>query len=119
VNLASRLEGLTKFYQVSLLISHHTFLQLSDSNQYAIRMIDRVQVKGKSEQVTIFEVFDTDPPQFKARKLATQTVFEKALIHYYQQNFMEATSLFTECLNHNPEDPVVQIYLKRCEQQII
>ena len=119
VNLASRLEGLTKSYQVSLLISHHTFFQLSDANKYAIRMIDQVQVKGKSEQVTIFEVFDTDPPVLKSGKLATQTLFEKALIHYSQQNFMEAAGLLTECLNHNPEDTVAQIYLKRCEQQII
>jgi two-component system sensor histidine kinase ChiS len=119
VNLASRLEGLTKSYQVSLLISHHTFLQLSDSNEYAIRMIDCVQVKGKSEQVTIFEVFDNDPPDLKAAKLATQTLFEQALIYYYGNNFTQAASLFRQCLNNTPNDSVAQIYLKRCEQPII
>ena len=46
VNLASRIESLTKEYGISLLISHLTFQSLADSNQYAIRLIDRVKVKG-------------------------------------------------------------------------
>jgi len=48
VNLASRLENLTKTYGVSLLISYHTFASLSDPMQYKMRLIGRVKVKGKS-----------------------------------------------------------------------
>ncbi|UWU46884.1 PAS domain S-box-containing protein [Limnospira platensis C1] len=62
VNLASRLEGLTKNYGVSLLISHYTFVRLNHINEYGIRLIDHVQVKGKLEMVSVFEVFDADPP---------------------------------------------------------
>lgn len=119
VNLASRLEGLTKSYQVSLLISHHTFLQLNDPNEYAIRIVAQVQVKGKSEKVSIFEVFDADPAELKAGKRATRTIFEKALIYYYDKNFIKAASMFRECLNKTPNDSVAQIYLKRCEQPTI
>src|ERR671911_592085 len=70
VNLASRIESLTKKYGVSLLISHHTFQSLPDSNQYATRLIDRVKVKGKSKAVSIFEVFDADPPETYEGKVA-------------------------------------------------
>jgi len=70
VNLASRTEGLTKNYGVSLLITHQTFKRLQNPTDYAIRRIDEVKVKGKSEYVTIYEVFDADPPELKAAKLA-------------------------------------------------
>ena len=62
VNLASRVESLTKNYGVSLLITQETFLRLENPSEYAIRTLDRVKVKGKSESVTVYEVFDADRP---------------------------------------------------------
>jgi class 3 adenylate cyclase/GAF domain-containing protein len=115
VNLASRLEGLTKKYGVSLLISHHTFAQLEDVNQYVFRIIDRVQVKGKSTEVSVYEVFDADPPKLREGKLITKTVFEEALLHYNRHSFTYAERLFEEVLRLNPEDRAAQIYLERCQ----
>ncbi|MBD1805966.1 AAA family ATPase [Microcoleus sp. FACHB-SPT15] len=115
VNLASRLEGLTKKYGVSMLISHWTFAQLEDVNQYAFRIIDRVQVKGKSADVSVYEVFDADPPKLREGKLITKTAFEEALLHYNLHSFTCAARLFEEVLRLNPEDRVAQIYLKRCQ----
>jgi hypothetical protein len=115
VNLASRLEGLTKKYGVSLLMSHYTFSQLEDVNQYAFRAIDRVQVKGKSAEVSVYEVFDADPPQLREGKLITKTAFEEALLLYNRHSFTYAARLFEEVLKLNPEDRVAQIYLERCQ----
>ena len=115
VNLAARLEGLTKYYGVSLLISHHTFLRLNHPLQYDFRIIDRVQVKGKSEMVSIFEIFDADPPETKEAKLATKSIFEEAIFLYNMKLFDRATKLFKDCLDINPEDKVFQIYLTRCQ----
>ncbi len=116
VNLASRLEGLTKNYGVSLLISHHTFLALKNVNDYAIRLIDRVKVKGKSEMVTVYEVFDADLPEVKEAKLVTKPIFEKAMLLYSNAAFAEAARLFKECLHELPADKVAQIYLERCHK---
>ncbi|KOR34555.1 response regulator [Planktothricoides sp. FACHB-1370] len=116
VNLASRLEGLTKNYRVSLLISNQTFLKLANPNDYAIRLLDRVQVKGKSEMVTVFEVFDADPPEVKTAKLLTQTAFEQAILLYHQQLYREAAELLEDCLSKNPGDRVIEIYLERTQQ---
>ena len=116
VNLASRIEGLTKEYGVSLLISHHTFSQLEDANEYAFRLIDRVKVKGKSAAVSVYEVFDADAPKLRDGKLATKTAFEEALLLYYLHSFAEAAQLLEDCLRLNPEDTVAQIYLKRCQR---
>ncbi|MEG5036090.1 AAA family ATPase [Microcoleus sp. AT3-D2] len=116
VNLASRIESLTKQYGISLLISHHTFQSLPDSNQYAIRLIDRVKVKGKSKAVSMFEVFDADSPETYEGKLATRTLFEEALVLYHLQKLRDAERLFAECLRRNPTDKAAQIYQQRCTQ---
>jgi adenylate cyclase len=114
VNLASRIESLTKSYEVSLLITQQTFDRLTNPADYAIRKIDRLQVKGKSEMVTVYEVFDADLPEVKAGKLAALQVFSEALSVYDMKNFREAALLFADCLRQNPGDKVAQIYLNRC-----
>ncbi|MCU0517572.1 MAG: CHASE2 domain-containing protein [Oscillatoria sp. Prado101] len=115
VNLASRIEGLTKNYGVSLLISHNTFMALNNASDYEIRLIDTVKVKGKSEMVTVYEVFDADPPAVKEGKSATRTNFEQALLLYHIKAFSEAAQLFQHCLQINPDDLVAKIYLERCQ----
>jgi PAS domain S-box-containing protein len=115
VNLASRIERLTKSYRVSLLISHHTFLQLRDANEYAFRVIDRLRVRGKTDSVSVFEVFDADKPEIREGKLATKRNFEQALLLYNLGNFREAAQGFQDCLHQNPRDTVAQIYLERCQ----
>ena len=115
VNLASRLETLTKNYGVSLLISHHTFLLLQNPADYAIRMIDKVQVKGKFERVTVYEVFDADAAPIKEGKLATVQAFTEALSLYNMNALSEAGQRFQDVLSINPGDKVAQIYLERCQ----
>jgi class 3 adenylate cyclase len=113
VNLSARIESLTKEYKVSLLITHHTYMALQNPENYAIRMIDQVKVKGKNEIVTVYEVFDADPEAIKAGKLATLEQFSQALASYNGQDFKRAESLFWQCLAVNPHDNVSQIYLTR------
>jgi len=117
VNLASRVEGLTKTYGVALLITQQTFNKLANPSHYAIRMIAEVSVKGKVDLSTIYEVFDADIPETKRGKLATKDLFNQALSLYRQQKFIQATELFAECLKLCPSDQVAQIYLDWCEQK--
>ncbi len=116
VNLAARLEELTKAYGVSLVISHHTFLCLHHPVEYCFRFIDQVKVKGKSEIVSVFEIFDADPPELRAGKLRTKAMFEQALFLYKVNSFRDATKLLQDCLKITPRDTVAQIYLQRCQQ---
>jgi PAS domain S-box-containing protein len=119
VNLASRVEGLTKTYGVALLITQQTFNKLANPNNYSIRMIAEINVKGKANLSTIYEVFDADIPETKRGKLATKDLFAQALSLYRQQKFIAATELFVQCLNLCPSDQVAQIYLDWCEQKTI
>jgi class 3 adenylate cyclase len=118
VNLASRVEGLTKNYGVSLLITQETYSRLKNPSQYAIRTLDTVKVKGKSQLVTVYEVFDADPLEIKKGKLATLELFAEALAFYSSGKFVEAGRLFAECLRLSKSDIVAKIYWERCQQQL-
>lgn len=113
VNLSSRIESLTKNYKVPLLITHHTFIALKNPDNYAIRMIDLIKVKGKDELITVYEVFDADPESLKTAKLTTLDLFNRAMSFYNEKNFEQAQLLFIQCLASNPYDTVSKIYLTR------
>ena len=117
VNLASRVENLTKEYGVSMLITQNTFIELNDF--YDLRLIDRVTVKGKSQMVTVYEVFAADPPELRQKKLETKTLFEEALVLYNSDRCVEATRFFSGCLQINPTDNVAQIYMQRCLKRVL
>jgi class 3 adenylate cyclase len=78
VNLASRLEGLTKFYDAPLVISSATLQGLLDPSHYKIRYLDKVCVKGKEEAIQLYEVFDGDPSGLQMLKLETQANLARA-----------------------------------------
>ena len=118
VNLTSRIEELTKKYGASLLVSHHTFMRLDNPNRYGFRLIARVKVKGKSEAVTVYEIFDADSPAIRDGKFMTKTNFERAILSYHYGDFGQAAKLFQSCLNLNPGDRVGQIYLNLCQQHL-
>jgi two-component system sensor histidine kinase ChiS len=118
VNLASRIEHLTKTYSTPLLISEQTLWEIEDSTKYCIRYVDRVQVKGISEPAVVHEVFDADPDDIKELKLATEQAFSNAWVHFQNGEFREADMLFRECLDKNPTDPVARIYVERCQKEL-
>jgi len=115
VNVASRIEGMTKKYGVSLLISDQTFRSLEDPSKYHIREIDRVKVKGKTEPITMWEVFDGDPPDILSYKLDIATTFEEARYLYHSKRFGEALELLMDCLVRNPRDKTAALYIDRCK----
>ncbi|NJN32430.1 MAG: response regulator [Synechococcales cyanobacterium RM1_1_8] len=117
VNVASRLEGLTKRYGVPLLISEFTYRALEQPEQFSLRRIDRVQVKGKSNWVDVYEVFDVDGPAQRALKLESRDRFEAAVELFHQGAIADAQALFLECARTCPQDAVVQYFLTRCRQE--
>ncbi|WP_028316359.1 bacteriohemerythrin [Desulfatibacillum aliphaticivorans] len=115
VNLASRLESLTKAYGVPLLISEHTLYSLDDAQDHCIRFIDRVRVKGKSRPQCIFEIYDADIEKVRTGKTETLKVFEEAVAYYHYRDIDRAEALFQSCLHLNPNDFAAKLYLSRCD----
>ncbi|MFC1822416.1 adenylate/guanylate cyclase domain-containing protein [Thermodesulfobacteriota bacterium] len=118
VNVSSRIEGMTKIYGVSLLISDETYRNLEDLSRYHTREIDRIKVKGKSEPVTIWEVFDCDPLDIFNYKLNVKMIFGEARSLYQSKRFEEANELFLDCLARNPDDKTAEFYRNRCKLYI-
>ncbi|MEF3192295.1 MAG: adenylate/guanylate cyclase domain-containing protein [Campylobacterales bacterium] len=103
VNLASRLEGLTKSYHAHIIISDATARQLGDG--FVLRPLDRVRVKGKNDAVVIHELLPDTPEN---RHLAK--AFAQALEYYFAGKFQEALKAF-EALE--PDGPS-SLFAERC-----
>lgn len=114
VNLCARLESLTRLYGSSILVSGQTLKLLAQKDSYHHRFVDRVRVKGKKELVLIYEIFDSDPPETKKRKIAGRKVWTKALFHYYDRDFKKAYRLFKLLKEKHPQDRIYDLYLRRC-----
>lgn len=114
VNLASRLESATKTYGIDILISESLYCQLQKPEQFHIRELDTVKVKGKSLPIKVYEVFDSDPEELKQLKLATAPLFAQGLALYKKGDFTQAMEIFKQCKDLCPEDQVLPIYIKRC-----
>jgi class 3 adenylate cyclase/PAS domain-containing protein len=116
VNVASRVEGLTKVYGSFLLITEQTYLKIKNIYRYRIRVIDRVKVKGKSQFVTVYEVFDADPPESIELKTKTLYAFEQGFMCYHHENYDKARQFFKQVLEINPADEAAKIYFSRCRR---
>ncbi|MEG3988249.1 ATP-binding protein [Microcoleus sp. S28C3] len=113
VNLASRLEGLTKVYGSGILVSGAIIDRLDDPEKYKYRFVDRVTVKGKTNAVSVFEIYDTETEQSIVLKQQTAEIFQEALNFYYEQKFVAAQKVFQNILQINPDDRVAMLYFKR------
>ncbi|MBK8396870.1 MAG: adenylate/guanylate cyclase domain-containing protein [Leptospiraceae bacterium] len=113
VNVASRIEGLTKVYDVSILISDIILKKIETSAIYNYRFIDKVKVKGKTEHTIIYEIYDGQPDFMIEMKNQSKVFFEAGINYYYEKKFKEARIEFERVIEINPNDTASRIYLKR------
>ncbi|MGB0564543.1 MAG: adenylate/guanylate cyclase domain-containing protein [Spirulinaceae cyanobacterium] len=114
VNMASRLEGLTKFYGCTLLISE-SVVQGIQPEDYTLRFLDRVVVKGRTEAIAIYEVLDAEPPASRLLKHQTQAQFDQGLAAYTRGDLAAARHAFATVVGLNGGDRAAGLYLKRID----
>jgi len=119
VNLAARIEGLNKRFGSSLLVSEQIFSAIEDKSKYSSRFLGKIQVKGKKEIVTIYEIYDGDPELLRKLKAETGTYFTRGLQHYFNKEFEEASVLFKKVINVNNDDKAALYYRERSAQFVI
>ncbi len=119
VNMAARLEGLTKRYGVSLIISDDTMSKIDDPSNYNFRCIDNVQLKGRVEGTQVYEIFDGDNEAEASKKMDTKAPFEEGLFLYYDKRFAEASVQFNNVLQANPNDLAAKIYIERSAKYMV
>jgi adenylate cyclase len=109
VNLASRLEGITKQYQIQIVISESTYHDVA--GKFVCRELDKIKVKGKNHPVTIYELLGVANERPKFDGLLTG--FDRAMHFYRNQNWREASAQFGELLGIYPDDGPTRVFLQR------
>ena len=107
VNLASRVEGLTKNYVVEILVTEFTISKLR--KEYLYREIEPVKVKGKDEAVLLYQLMLNSELSKKIKR-----VYDEALHEYKNENLTKAVALFTN-LAQDYDDKPSRYFLKQIE----
>ena len=118
VNIASRIESLTKIYSTGILISKSTLNSMTETEKYNYRFLGNVQVKGKNEPVGIFEILDCLDEQIKQNRIRTKEAFESAIKAYHKGNYDHAVTWFEEVLQSDGSDGAARMYLDMCHYAI-
>jgi adenylate cyclase len=118
VNLASRLEGLTRTYGVDILVGASAAELLRD--EVYLRSVARVQVKGKTKPVDAFTIVCAHGEESDPEFLKWLETYEEALEKFRSRDFTEGKILFSRFLEFYPDDFLAKMYLNRAleyEQQ--
>ena len=112
VNLASRLEELTKTYKEPLIISESMYSRVGQD--YSCRHIDTVAVKGRDRGVKIYA-----PRRRLSQKEAIGwRIHHEGTGRYYSRRFHEAMDSFLEALEYMPGDVVLELFLEHCQHYL-
>ncbi|MCX7997516.1 MAG: HAMP domain-containing protein [Leptospiraceae bacterium] len=115
VNVASRIEGLTRRFESEIIISEDSIKWIPEIHDiYKMRYLGKVEVKGKTELIPIYE------PISLADNLKAQTKeeFEIAVFQYEFGNFSSAKLGFEKILSLNPNDGAVKYYLSKIDSHL-
>ncbi len=110
VNVASRLEGLSKVYGVRIVIGEATHAVVAPA--FACRFLDLVAVKGRAEPLSVYEVLGP-PGAADGGRAAALEAYARGVALYRARQWAEAARLFAEVLARAPEDGPAALYLRR------
>ncbi|MDR2159299.1 MAG: adenylate/guanylate cyclase domain-containing protein [Treponema sp.] len=115
VNLASRLEGVNKFFHTGILISEDTKTKIE--NKFICRTLNRVKVVGIDTPVRPYELLDLWH-EMDTRQTEDLANWEEAIKLFENRDFEKAEELFSGLLNQNPKDETVKLYAEWCRKYI-
>ena len=110
VNLASRLEGLTKLYGAKIVISQAVRDEIEENSSMNFLLLDSVKVKGKKEAVFIYRADAKALPQDFTQ------AYEKGFKSYNEGAFSLAIPYFEKAVKLMPEDKAAKLMLERCNE---
>ena len=113
VNLASRLEGLQKYYGTSIAINGSIYDQVK--GEIEARKLDDIRVLGKTESVPVYEVLGMHGT-LKDNDRAALALYQEGLNAYAEYRFSTARHMFEESLRLKPQDGPSSLYSQRCRE---
>lgn len=112
VNLAARVEGLTRHFG-TLLLTSETRAALPAPERYAMRYVARVRVKGRSAATTLYEVLDGLAAEERDRKLSTAPGLAEALTRCQHGDLPGAAALLDDLRRVDPDDEALRWHRAR------
>ncbi|OGT52491.1 MAG: hypothetical protein A3E84_03175 [Gammaproteobacteria bacterium RIFCSPHIGHO2_12_FULL_42_13] len=111
-NTASRLEGINKIYGTQILVSDAVYRVIKE--QFVLRLVDCVILKGKNEPSYIYELIAVVHGQLTYDVDAYNVIFADAFAAYQQQEWDVAIRYFSKCQNIYRDDGVAPLFIQRC-----
>ena len=111
VNIAARLEGLTKYYKAGILVSDDAIRYMSFPDSFHLRYLGRVQLKGKKAPVGVHECFSGNMQQDLDHKLTTLALFNDGIEYYVTKSFDKAGDAFKRIIEIHPGDLTAKLFL--------
>jgi len=119
VNLASRVESLTKQTGSGLLITRDTLNQLAgNENEFEYRFIGMVQAAGVNEVIALFDMLDALSIKEKKHRLATKAVFESGVRKYHMKDYAAAVQRFEKVIAADPNDICASHHLEEAHKHL-
>ncbi len=118
LNLAARVESLTKRYRTAALVTQHLRDALARPDDFLLRQVDYVTVLGRRDPVRLFEAVDALPPERAAVMRRILADYTTGLDAFYARDFVTAAAAFRACLSVLPDDVPTRLFLNRCETYI-
>jgi len=118
VNTASRIESLTKYYRANILLSDASLEQISQTENFRLRHLGKVQVKGKKAPVGIYECFSGNTEEEIIKTGNTLSDFNQGMNHYLNKSFSDAIDSFTNVINSHPEDLTAEFFIEKATRYI-
>ena len=119
VNVASRIEGLTKTFGVGLLLSQAVVGDLPPNNDFKLRHLGAVKTKGKKHSIDIYECYNADHETLREHKEATSRQFDEAMTNFRKGMFLSAGKEFARIAALHPDDKVAAYYRDRCTLSVV
>lgn len=116
VNVAARLEAITKSYGVDIMLSEQTYARLGDVESLDLRFLDRIVARGKKIPLSIYEAYGGDTEVRRQAKKLLRPDFDRAVAWYHYGRVDEARPLLDRCVAMLPDDGASLEYVRRCAE---
>ena len=118
VNTASRIESLTKHYKAGIILSEASLEQIMQKENFHLRNLGLVQLKGKLESINVHECFSGNAKQELQKKSETLSIFNEGVLHYLNKSFSLANKTFQKVIEEHPEDRTANFFFAHTKQII-
>ncbi len=116
VNLAARLEPANKAYDTLSMCSEFTLALLRQPEDFRLRELDFLAVKGKTRPVKVYEIVELADQALPPERERALALFEQGLARYRRHEWAEAAEDFRAALEADPTDGPSRVYLERSEE---